>query len=146
MQSDQNSNDHLTAMIEEVFAFGKKQVSAATNLEELSVPVKPVPPPSDQISPDVALGAPVPSSPNRAPNACKESKTAAELAAMIKADLAQHPECPKSGFRITVCGATHWRAMLTITPAAGRIREPQKWRDLTDKLAERLRQRYDLAW
>jgi hypothetical protein len=146
MQSDQNSNDSLTAMIEEVFAFGKKQASAATKPEALSVPVKPIPPSSHQIDPDVELGSPVSSRPNRASNTRNELKTAAELAAMIEADLAQHPECPKNGFQITVYGATHWRAMLTITPAAGRVREPQKWRDLTDELAERLRQRYDLAW
>ena len=76
----------------------------------------------------------------------KELKTAAELAAMIELDLAQHPDCPKNGFRVTVYGATHWRAMLTITTAAGRVRNPQQWRDLTDEFADRLRQRYDLAW
>ncbi len=146
MQSDQNSNDSLTAMIEEVFAFGKKRLSAVIKPESLSVPVKLIPPPSRQIDPEVELGTPVPSDPNRAPNTRNKLKTAAELAAMIEADLGQHPDCPKSGFQITVYGATHWRAMLTITPAAGRIREPQKWRDLTDELAERLRQRYDLAW
>src|SRR6266705_2149392 len=76
----------------------------------------------------------------------KELKTAAELAAMIELDLAQHPDCPKNGFRVTVYGATHWRAMLTITTAAGRVRNPQQWRDLTDEFADRLRQRYELAW
>ncbi len=35
MQSDQNSNDSLTAMIEEVFAFGKKRLSAVTKPESL---------------------------------------------------------------------------------------------------------------
>jgi len=65
---------------------------------------------------------------------------------MIQLDLAQHPDCPKNGFRVTVYGATHWRAMLTITTAAGGIRNPQQWRDFTDELADRLRQRYDLAW
>jgi len=141
MKSDQNSNDGLAVIVEEVFAFGKKQVSAMAKPKALSVP-----PHAYQINPDVALGSQVSSGSNRAPNTRNELKTAAELAAMIEADLAHHPECPKSGFRITVYGATHWRAMLTITPAAGRIHEPQKWRDLTDELAERLRQRYDLAW
>ena len=141
MQSDQNSNDGLAAIVEEVFAFGKKQVSTMAKPKALSVP-----PPSHQISPDAALRLPVSSGSNRAPNTRNELKSAAELAAMIEADLAQHPECPKSGFRVTVYGATHWRAMLTITPAAGRIREPQKWRNLTDELAGRLRQRYDLVW
>jgi hypothetical protein len=76
----------------------------------------------------------------------KELKTAAELAEMIRLDLSRHPDCPKNGFGVTVYGATHWRAMLTIMPAAGGVRDPQQWRDLTDELADRLRQRYDLAW
>jgi hypothetical protein len=76
----------------------------------------------------------------------KEIKTAAELAQMIEADLAKHPDCPKNGFRVTVYGTTLWRAMLTITPAAGPIRNPQEWRDFTEELAERIRKRYDLAW
>jgi len=65
---------------------------------------------------------------------------------MIEADLARHPQCPSQGFAVTVYGATHWRAMLTITPAAGPLQNAQQWRDLTEELAERLRQRYDLAW
>jgi hypothetical protein len=76
----------------------------------------------------------------------KETKTAAELAQMIEADLAMHPQCPKKGLQVTVYGATLWRAMLTITPAAGPVRDPQEWRDLTEDLAERLREQYDLAW
>ena len=76
----------------------------------------------------------------------RETKTAAELAQMIEADLAKHPQCPREGFVVTVYGSTHWRAMLTIRPAAGPVRNPQEWRDLTEGLAERLRQRYDLAW
>jgi hypothetical protein len=76
----------------------------------------------------------------------KEAKTAAELAQMIEADLAKHPQCPKDGFQVTVYGASLWRAMLTIAPAAGPIRNPQEWRNLTESLAERLRERYDLDW
>jgi len=76
----------------------------------------------------------------------RQLKTAAELAEMIELDLASHPDCPKAGFRVTVYGGSHWRAMLTITPAAGGIRNPQKWRDLTNDLAERLRKGYQLAW
>ena len=75
----------------------------------------------------------------------KQLKTAAELAEMIERDLASHPDCPKAGFRVTVYGWPAWRAMLTITPAAGAVRNPQEWRDLTGELAERLRKRYDLA-
>ena len=76
----------------------------------------------------------------------KEIKTAAELAQMIEADLARHRHCPKQGFQVTVYGATLWRAMLTIKPAAGPVRNPQEWRDLTEQLADRLRSQYDLAW
>jgi hypothetical protein len=79
-------------------------------------------------------------------NQPKQLKTAAELAEMIELDLAHHPDCPKAGFRVTVYGWPHWRAMLTIEPAAGGIRNPQEWRELTQELAERLRKRYDLAW
>jgi hypothetical protein len=76
----------------------------------------------------------------------KQTKTAAELAELIEADLARHPHCPRKGLQVTVYGTTLWRAMLTITPAAGPLRNPQEWRDLTEELAERLRKRYDLDW
>jgi hypothetical protein len=76
----------------------------------------------------------------------KETKTAAELAQMIEADLSKHPECPGKGFVVTVYGTIPWRVMLMFTPAAGPVRNPQEWRDLTEELAERLRKRYDLAW
>jgi len=75
----------------------------------------------------------------------KQLKTAAELAEMIKFDLAGHPDCPKAGLRVTVYGWPVWRAMLMITPAAGAVRNPQEWRELTNELAERLRKRYDLV-
>jgi hypothetical protein len=76
----------------------------------------------------------------------KQTRTAAELAELIEADLARHPHCPRKGLQVTVYGSTLWRAMLTITPAAGPLRNPQEWRDLTEELAERLRKRYDLEW
>ena len=47
---------------------------------------------------------------------------------------------------MAVYGSIQWRAMLMIIPAAGPVRNPQEWRDLTEELAERLRKRYDLAW
>ena len=90
-----------------------------------------------------------PSAPLQAPesrNQQKQLKTAAELAEMIELDLASHPDCPKAGFRVTVYGWPRWRAMLTIKPAAGGVRNPQEWRELTQELAERLRKRYDVAW
>jgi hypothetical protein len=90
-----------------------------------------------------------PSAPLQAPesrNHQKQLKTAAELAKMIELDLASHPDCPKAGFRVTVYGWPRWRAMLAIGPAAGGVRNPSEWRELTQELAERLRKRYDLAW
>jgi hypothetical protein len=75
----------------------------------------------------------------------KQIMTSAELAEMIELDLAHHPDCPRAGFRVTVYGGSYWRAMLTITPAAGGVRNPPEWRDLTNDLAERLRKHYDLA-
>ena len=74
----------------------------------------------------------------------KQLMTPVELAEAIEQDLARHPNCPKAGFRVTVYGWPHWRAMLTIEPAAGPVRNPQEWRDLTETLAERLRKRFDL--
>ena len=64
---------------------------------------------------------------------------------MIEHDLARHPDCPKAGFRVTVYGGSQWRAMLTIAPAAGAIRNPGEWRDLTNELVDRLRKRDDVA-
>jgi hypothetical protein len=106
-------------------------------------------------APPKASNKPPPSSPEttleaRAENTgtprARETKTAEELARMIEADLARHPKCPREGLVVTVYGTTFWRAMLTITPAAGPLRNPQEWRDLTEELGYRLRERYDLAW
>jgi hypothetical protein len=60
-------------------------------------------------------------------------RTAAELAELIEADLARHPHCPRRGIQVTVYASTLWRAMLTITPAAGPLRNPREWRDLTER-------------
>ena len=77
----------------------------------------------------------------------REPKTAAELAAMIELDLQHHPQSPGKGLRVTVYGgADSWRAMLTIAPSAGPVRDPQELRDLTDQSAERLLRQYNLAW
>jgi hypothetical protein len=105
-----------------------------------------IPPIVEGNSPAISSPAVANLEPNEGVAQQRQLKTAAELAEMIELDLARHPDCPKDGFRVTVYGGSHWRAMLTITPAAGGIRNPREWRDLTDDLAERLRKRYDLAW
>jgi hypothetical protein len=97
--------------------------------------------------PEAAPEIKVEARPERAdPPKAKEIRTAAELAQMIEADLARYPQCPRKGFVVTVYGTTLWRAMLMIKPAAGQVRNPQEWRDLTEQLADGLRDRYDLAW
>jgi hypothetical protein len=144
---DDTSDSRLIASAEDVFAFGKPHQPADVRpVKAEDVPTEVIPSKPDHMTSQVHLESP------RAPALSeprvlrKELRTAAELAEMIQHDLAQHPDCPKNGFRVTVYGATDWRAMLMITPAAGRVPNPQQWRDLTDELAGRLRQRYDLAW
>ena len=146
--NDDTSDYRLIASAEEVFAFGKPHAAAdirPVKAEVLS-PTEVSPSKPYHITTQVLLESPRPPAFSEPRVSRKELKTAPELAEMIELDLAQHPDCPKNGFRVTVYGATHWRAMLTITTAAGPVRNPQQWRDLTDEFADRLRQRYDLAW
>jgi hypothetical protein len=145
--SDDDIDDHrLIASAEDVFAFGKPHAAAEVSPVKAEVlsPTEVIPPKPDHTQ--GLMESPRPPALSEPRVSRKELKTAAELATMIELDLAQHPDCPKNGFRVTVYGATHWRAMLTITTAAGGVRNPQQWRDLTDEFADRLRQRYDLAW
>jgi hypothetical protein len=107
---------------------------------------EPLPPEPHEISAKVLSESPRPPAASRTLPPRKEVRRAAELAAMIAQDLSQHPDAPKQGLRVTVYGGTDWRAMLTIMPAAGRVRDPQVLRDLTNELAARLRQHYDMAW
>ncbi len=144
--SDDDTGDHrLIASAEDAFAFGKPQAAAGVRPVKAEVLSPVIPSKPYHITTDVLLESPRPPAMSEPRVSRKELKTATELAAMIELDLAQHPDCPKHGFRVTVYGATHWRAMLTITTAAGRVQNPQQWRDLTDEFADRLRQRYDLA-
>ena len=173
MVKNSNSDLGLAATTEEVFLFGQAQAAEGQAEEaradpsddiKVSKPLhsSPLPAPAPSEPPPLEAGAlePLPSDtggkvlsesqqPPPLPKALphrKVSKKAAELAAMITQDLTQHPDAPKQGLKITVYGGTHWRAMLTFTPAAGRIRDPQALRDLTNELARRLRKHYDMAW
>jgi hypothetical protein len=145
---DDHSDDYKITLAQQIFGraaaiSGRNPPELKTNeLLEAKVPPAAVrDPPVGEISPAAAanLDAVEGVAQQRQP------RTAAELAEMIELDLAHHPDCPKDGFKVTVYGGSHWRAMLTISPAAGRIRDPQEWRDLTNELAERLRKRYELA-
>ena len=130
MTADDNSDDGVVTLAQQIFG----RASAIPNE---------VPPVSKATEPPPTAASLVTTGDVAQP---KRFKTAAELAEMIEFDLARHPDCPKAGFRVTVYGGSQWRAMLTITPAAGGVRNPQEWRELTNDLAERLRKRYDLAW
>jgi hypothetical protein len=143
-----NNSDYKITLAQQIFGveafFGHDPSEPRTNI--VSEPKAPL----VIVGRSRASESPSPAAANLEPveriSAQRQLKTAAELAEMIELDLAGHPDCPKAGFRVTVYGGSHWRAMLTITPAAGGIRDPQKWRDLTNDLAERLRKSYDLGW
>ena len=145
---DDTGGSRLITSAEDVFAFARLHAAAEARAVEPEVltPAEAVASKPSPIATQVLLPSPKPPVFSEPRVSRKELKTEAELAEMIRLDLARHPDCPRDGFRVTVYGATHWRAMLTITTAAGGVRDPQQWRDLTDELADRLRQRYDLAW
>ena len=146
--NDDASDYRFVASAEDAFAFGRPHAAAEARpaISEVTRPAEAVAAKPYHITTEAVVEAPRAPALSEPRVSRKELKTAAELAEMIRLDLSQHPDCPKNGFRVTVYGATHWRAMLTIMPAAGGVRDPQQWRDLTDELADRLRQRYDLAW
>jgi hypothetical protein len=143
---DDNGDDYKVTLAQQIF--GRAAVISGRHPPELrtnDAPETKTPPVAARDSPVREVS---PASPEPAETVAQQRqlKTAAELAELIESDLARHPDCPKRGFRVTVYGGSHWRAMLTMTPAAGPVRNPQEWRDLTNDLAERLRKRYDLAW
>jgi hypothetical protein len=151
--AENDEGDYRLTLMEQIF--GKTAAIPEGNLPEPHEPTVSPPEPHELAVPPIATSGSAVSqrSPPDALNAessesvkqQKELKTAVELAKMIEADLACHPDCPEAGFRVTVYGWPHWRAMLTITPAAGRVRNPQEWRDLTNDLADRIRKHYDLV-
>jgi hypothetical protein len=143
---DDNSDDYKVTLAQQIF--GRAALIARRNPPEPKtngVPDAEIPAIAARDSP-VREVSPASPEPDEAVAEQRQFKTAAELAGLIESDLALHPDCPKRGFRVTVYGGSHWRAMLTIAPAAGGVRNPGEWRDLTNDLAERLRKRYDLAW
>jgi hypothetical protein len=143
---DDNSDDYKVTLAQQIF--GRAAVISGRNPPELrtnDAPEAKIPPVAGRDSPAREV-SPASFEPDEVVAQQRQLKTAAELAELIESDLARHPDCPKRGFRVTVYGGSHWRAMLTITPAAGPVRNPGEWRDLTNDLAERLRKHYDLTW
>jgi hypothetical protein len=78
-------------------------------------------------------------------NELARARSAGELAAIILNALRTLDGSPKDGFAVTVYGANPWNAMLTITPAAGAIKDAPLWRERVKEMAIRLREHYDLV-
>ena len=74
----------------------------------------------------------------------KETKTAEDLAAMIREDLGNVDGCPERGVIVTVYGLP-WHGMLTFGAAAGPVRNRAELQKFFEILTERLQRRYDLA-
>jgi hypothetical protein len=75
----------------------------------------------------------------------KEKKTAEELAAMIREDLAQMEGCPKHGVTVTVYGFNPWNAMLTFGVGAGGVPNKTELLGFFEIIVERLRRLYDVG-
>ena len=71
-------------------------------------------------------------------------RTANEMADIILNALRAVDGVPERGFVITVYGSRPWNAMLTIKPEAGRIKDPQLWRQRVQDIGARLRRDFDL--
>jgi len=78
------------------------------------------------------------------PQHIKETKTAEELAAMIREDLSNVSGYPKRGVTVTVYGIP-WRSMLTFGVAAGPVRNKDELQRFCEIITERLQRLYDVA-
>jgi hypothetical protein len=72
----------------------------------------------------------------------KETKTAADLASMILADLQQVEGCPKIGLTVYVYGIP-WNALLMFGAAAGPVRNKAELMRFFDIIVERHQRLYD---
>jgi len=110
---DDDTGDYrLIASAEDVFAFGKPRAAAEVRsvTAEILRPAEVIASKPHHTTTQVLLESPRPPVSPKPLLPRKELKSATELAGMIERDLAQHPDCPRNGFRVTVYGATHWRA------------------------------------
>jgi hypothetical protein len=73
----------------------------------------------------------------------KETKSAEELAAMIREDLSKVDGCPKAGVNVTVYGFP-WNAMLMFGAAAGPVRNKAELKGFFEIIVERLQRLYDV--
>jgi hypothetical protein len=78
------------------------------------------------------------------PNRTKETKTADELAAMIREDLCNVNGCPERGVSVTVYGIP-WNAMLTFGAEAGPVRNKAELKKFFEIITERMQRLYDVS-
>jgi hypothetical protein len=75
----------------------------------------------------------------------KQLKTAAELEALILADLLNVDGCPQQGVRVTVYGIP-WKAMLMFGAEAGPVRNKDDLKQFFGFFTERLQRLYDIRF
>jgi hypothetical protein len=137
----------LLALVQSVLEPGiKPKVEVQTDAEpKTETKIEPEP----EAEPVVELAEPAEDSqPEAAPaiaNELTRARSAEELAAIILNALRTLDGSPNDGFAVTVYGANPWNAMLTITPAAGAIKNAPLWRERVKEMAIRLREYYDLV-
>lgn len=73
----------------------------------------------------------------------KQSKTSAELEAMILEDLRKVDDCPQQGVTVTVYGLP-WHAMLMFGAAAGPVRNKNELKQFFEIITDRLKRLYDI--
>jgi hypothetical protein len=73
----------------------------------------------------------------------RETKTAEQLAGMIREDLIKVDGCPERGVNVTVYGIP-WRAMLKFGAEAGSVRNRAELQQFFTIITERLQRLYDV--
>ena len=147
MTDNDELDSGLLALVRSVLEPGVKpqaEVQTGTNsepgpepeIEPETEPVAELAEPADDSKPDAAPAI---------PSEFTRARSAEDLAAIILNALRTLDGSPKAGFLVTIYGANPWNAMLTITPAAGAIKDAPLWRERVKEMAIRLRQHYDLV-
>ena len=75
----------------------------------------------------------------------KQSKTSAELEAMILEDLRKVDGCPQQGVTVTVYGIP-WNALLMFGAAAGPVRDKNELKQFFEIITDRLKRLYDITF
>jgi hypothetical protein len=78
------------------------------------------------------------------PEPTRQTKTAGELAAMIREDLSKVDGCPERRVNVTVYGIP-WNAMLMFDAAAGSVPNRAELQRFFEIIKERLQRLYDVA-